>query len=713
MNYEDDELERMRARREQRRREAQRSGSRRESTGRSTLQGRTEIGREKSRTGSGADALRTGRSSAGRTVSAKNGSHRSGSYKKGDRQAAAKKRKRRLLLAEIAALLILIVVAIGCYFYQKTFGSLQKIEFNEEEVKNLDLSEEQLEVMKGYWNVACFGVDSRMENGKLNVGKGTNADVNLIASVNLETGEIRLVSAFRDTYLNVNDKNSYNKLNYAYAQGGPEQAVKALNKNLGLNITQYATFNWKAVADAINILGGVDIQLSENEFSWINAFITETVNETGIGSHQLTHAGDVHLDGVQAVAYGRLRLGDTDYARTERQRIILQKAFEKAKKADWATLNCIIETIMPQLATNISPTDLIPLARNITKYHIGETAGFPSARGEMNVGKLGDCVIPQTLEFNVRELHKFLFGDEDYQVPSNVKAYSDHIASVTGLSTEGKVIGHVPVDQGVNASSYIKRKQQKAAAAAESAAASKAAEETTQEETEESEETEPETDEDGNLIFVPETDENGDPIGELFDPEEFDDLDWENGWDDADESSGPAGSSRPASGLTPDGSSDKINSTDKINNSDKTNNSNKTNNSDKSSVFDKLGPNQSAVDPDANGPAAGAELETKTETKDGSSSGTVITKPGNLTDPSGSTVRPVESTQQPAKSTEASESTEKSGKTTNSPESAEKSGKTTESPEPSGKNTETAADSKVPAGGGVQTVQEGPIGPGA
>ena len=120
----------------------------------------------------------------------------------------------------------------------------------------------------------------------------------MIANINLETGEIRLVSVFRDSYLNINDKNSYNKINAAYAQGGPEQAVKALNKNLGLNITQYATFNWKAVADAINILGGVDVELSDAEFSWINAFITETVKETGIGSHQLTHAGNVHLDGI-------------------------------------------------------------------------------------------------------------------------------------------------------------------------------------------------------------------------------------------------------------------------------------------------------------------------------------------------------------------------------------------------------------------------------
>ena len=135
-------------------------------------------------------------------------------------------------------------------------------------------------------------------------------------------------------------------------------------------------------------------------------------------------------DGIQAVAYGRIRYSDTDYARTERQRIILQKAFDKAKNADWATLNCLIQTIMPQLATNVDITDLIPLARNIAKFHIGETAGFPAARGEQDVGKIGDCVIPQTLEYNVKELHKFLFDEEDYQVPSNEMCIRDSCGSV-------------------------------------------------------------------------------------------------------------------------------------------------------------------------------------------------------------------------------------------------------------------------------------------
>lgn len=316
------------------------------------------------------------------------------------------------------------------------------------------------------------------------MSRGSNTDVNIICNINRETGEIKLVSVFRDTYLNIDDKNNYNKINSAYARGGPEQAVKALNKNLDLGIDDFATFNWSAVAQGINLLGGVDIELSENEFSFINSFITETVKETGIYSTQLTHAGMNHLDGVQAVAYGRLRLGDTDFARTERQRIVLAQAFEKAKKADWATLNALIEVVFPNIATSIQVEDLVPILWDIKDFHLGETAGFPMARGDLDVGKIGDCVIPQTLESNVAELHQFLFGEENYQVSSAVAEYSQHISEATGMYNVGKSIGHVPTDGGISAARYReltgKGKSGVKQAASEAAEAATEAESTTE-----------------------------------------------------------------------------------------------------------------------------------------------------------------------------------------------------------------------------------------
>lgn len=537
MNYEDDELERMRARREGRGSRASQAGrssrgTSASSTSRRRVSSTVESTRSSQKRGADPDSssARSGYSGPKSAGSGKGSSGRRGSYYR----KSARRRKHMIIAAEIVVIILMILGGAFWYVYHRTFGSMQKVEFNEEQVKNVNLSQEQIDDMKGYMTVACFGVDSRSEHGKMNVGKGTNADVNMIANINLETGEIRLVSVFRDSYLNINDKNSYNKINAAYAQGGPEQAVKALNKNLGLNITQYATFNWKAVADAINILGGVDIELSDAEFSWINAFITETVKETGIASVPLTHSGNVHLDGIQAVAYGRIRYSDTDYARTERQRIILQKAFDKAKKADWATLNNLLQTITPQLATNIDIADLVPLARRITKFHIGETAGFPAARGEQDVGKIGDCVIPQTLEYNVKELHKFLFDEEDYQVPSNVREYSNHIAQVTGLTKNAKLIGHVPVDQGVSAQSFIKKRASRIAAQAAAEASAKKSAKSASEESDDESKDETKKGESESSIG----------LDEIFDPDE-DWIDWEEEESKSNSSKGPGTTTAP------------------------------------------------------------------------------------------------------------------------------------------------------------------------
>ena len=228
-------------------------------------------------------------------------------------------RLRRRIIAMIVAECFALAGIFGYAYFARRISLMPRPDVDKNNVKNEDLQVADIEKMKGYWLIAVFGVDSR--NGS--VGAGNQSDVNIICCVNQDTGEIKLVSVFRDTYLNINDEGRYSKFNEAYARGGPEQALKFLNKNLDLNITDYITFSWKAVAEGINILGGVDLEISKAEFRFINSFITETVNATGIGSYQLKSAGMNHLDGVQAVAYGRLRLMDTDFDRTERQRKII------------------------------------------------------------------------------------------------------------------------------------------------------------------------------------------------------------------------------------------------------------------------------------------------------------------------------------------------------------------------------------------------------
>lgn len=341
----------------------------------------------------------------------------------------------------------------------KKYNMIQRdSSFNIAKETNPNLNVEKVDNMKGYWTVALFGVDSRDDS----VGKGNNADVIIIANVNQENGQIKLVSIFRDSYLSLDDKGSYNKINQAYFLGGPEMAIKALNKNLDIQIDDYATFNWKAVADAINILGGVDVDLTKAEFYYINAYITETVEATGVGSHQLKHAGPNHLDGIQAVAYARLRKMDTDFARTERQRNIIEQCFNKLKAANFSVINNVMEVVFKQILTSITLNDMIPVAKNLSKYTIADTIGFPMQRGDANMGKKGDCVIPETLESNVIALHKFLFDEDNYQPSDMVKKISAKISADTGKYNEGKYIDHV----GTNGS-YIPKPTESPTKAAE------------------------------------------------------------------------------------------------------------------------------------------------------------------------------------------------------------------------------------------------------
>ena len=368
------------------------------------------------------------------------------------REKRKRLRKRRRIIVMIIAECFVLLFLCGYGFFARRWNMIQRVEdWVPEEVENPNFSVDlpQYQKQKGHWGIYIFGVDSRGSN----VGKDTNADVNMICDINHDTGEIRLVSVFRDSYLNIDDNGSYNKINRAYFDGGPSNAAKMLNKNLDLNISDFVTFSWKAVADGINLLGGVDMEISRAEFAYINSFITETVNATGVYSQHLKQPGMNHLDGVQAVAYGRLRLMDTDFARTERQRKVIQAAFEKAKKADLNTLNQLTLVLFPQVATSVDMQDIISLLGDVGKYYIGETGGFPFARGDANMGKKGACVIPQTLEGNVKELHQFLYGEDNYTPSDTVIKISAKIASDTGMYNQGVSIGHVSTAGGVMPSS--------------------------------------------------------------------------------------------------------------------------------------------------------------------------------------------------------------------------------------------------------------------
>ena len=360
------------------------------------------------------------KTSSAKTASAKGS--RGGAKKK-----AARKKKRMMIFGiEIAVILILV---LGFWVVSK-LDKLQKPKVDPEKVEvNDTIQESTLESMKGYTTVALFGLDTR-QAGQL--GSGNRSDTVIIASINNDTKEVKLVSVYRDTYLDLTN-GKFNKCNGAYSAGGPQQAMSMLNKNLDLDIQYYISVDFAAMTKAIDLLGGIDIDVDDAEIEHLNNYIVETSEGTGVKTTPLTKTGLQTLDGVQATSYCRIRYtaGD-DFKRTERQREVIMQIVSKAKTMDISQVNDIIDAVFPLAATNYTNDELLAMAPQLLTYDIVDTTGFPFDKAAATVKGKGSCVIPVNLEENVKQLHEYLFGTTDYQPSDEVKAISSQITTETG-----------------------------------------------------------------------------------------------------------------------------------------------------------------------------------------------------------------------------------------------------------------------------------------
>lgn len=355
------------------------------------------------------------------------------------RHEVNKKLKKQINIALIALMFVVESFTLGGIYVvgrvQRKIDEKEIIPIAKEKVIPDDLPEDTIKMMEGYKTIYLFGLDSR--TGSLS--KGSNADVIMVANLNLETGDAQLFSIYRDDYLKVSKtKYGYDKINSAYRIGGPEQAIKDLNDNLDLSVTEYFAFNWKSVADGINLLGGVDIDIKQNEYKYMNAFIHETCKALGgedgknPAAHYIKSVGMQHLNGIQAVAYGRLRLMDSDYRRTERQKEIIAQCLEKAKTKNVNELTAIAEYILPQVAFEFDTKELISIIRIAKNIKLTETGSIPKLDNikQTYMGPSNDCVVPLNLEKAVKELHKSLFATEDYTPSSRVHSYSVRITEL-------------------------------------------------------------------------------------------------------------------------------------------------------------------------------------------------------------------------------------------------------------------------------------------
>lgn len=325
------------------------------------------------------------------------------------------KKKRKGLKAFgiiVLVLIIILVLIIGStfWFVNKKLSKMQKIDIDE---NNLNVSAQAEEQLADYRNIAIFGIDSREDT----YSKGNRSDCIIIASINNKTKEVKLVSVYRDTYVQI-EGHGLDKITHAYSYGEAPLAIKTLNTNLDLNIKEFVTVNFDAVKEIIDDIGGIQMNITSEEVPHIAG---------------IKKAGTYNLTGEQALAYARIRYATGgDYKRTERMRDVLTAVVNKVKTFNISQLNTLVDQVLPRVYTNITASDIFALLPSATSFKITESIGWPyETKGKTMDRWYG---IPITLESNVTKLQQEVFGNTNYTPSETVKQISDDIVAKTGYS---------------------------------------------------------------------------------------------------------------------------------------------------------------------------------------------------------------------------------------------------------------------------------------
>lgn len=304
-----------------------------------------------------------------------------------------KKRSKVVLWILGVVISILLVTIGGIYSYgNHLFNKIEKIEIDKSDVGIKDEVEEKLSAYSdSVINIALFGIDA--EDG--GVGR---SDSIIIATIDTTHKKLKLISIMRDSYVTI-EGHGDDKINHAYAFGGPQLAIKTLNENFDLNIDDFVAVNFTTLPKIIDMLGGVTIDITSEEVSHIPGIDT---------------AGTYTLTGEQALAYSRIRYASGgDYVRTDRQRTVLSKVFEKVLSINFTQYPSLLSEILPMVQTNLDYSEILNLGNEVLKMGVTtlEQERFP--RDGYCEGKMIDKIYYLTFdkENTVQQLHDYIFED--------------------------------------------------------------------------------------------------------------------------------------------------------------------------------------------------------------------------------------------------------------------------------------------------------------
>lgn len=330
------------------------------------------------------------------------------------------KKKKLIILLSIIILLI-VSIFIGLNIYVDSI--ISRVEEGETiHTEDAEIAQEVLEreEVKDIENIALFGVDN--SGAKYNEER---SDAMKIISLNKTDKTIAITSVERDVVVYIpGDYQKYGHFNWAYWFGGPKLAVQTLNYNLDLDITKYVTFTFGAVEDLVDLLGGIDVELTGNEAATV-----------GIGSY----AGTYTLNGKQALSYSRIRKLDSDFTRMERQNYVIQAVMNKLKNQDILTIMNIVNEMLPSINTNLTVNEIKDYITSLLSYDLGNIEQYKEPSGEYNdiqtCPGLGGYIV-RSYSGMVENLHKNIYKVDSYEVSRRVKDNEERIYSTYGEFTK-------------------------------------------------------------------------------------------------------------------------------------------------------------------------------------------------------------------------------------------------------------------------------------
>lgn len=344
------------------------------------------------------------------------------------------KKKKRIWPKVLVVLLVLIgVCAAGAYYFIDT--QLSKFDYVETDYEEFGIDEGVAEKLDGYRNIAILGTDERQGESE----DTARTDAIIIATVNESTGDITLTSIMRDSYLLMDSRygeSILDKATHAHAFGGPVNTCKMLNQSLDLNISEFLVMDWVSVADTVDALGGITIDVQENELADLNKWGPETAANTGREWTEITSTGEQRLDGVQAATYCRIRkTSGGDPGRTERMKKVVMAVLAEAKSHP-TKITSVTDSVLPEIRTNMNTSAFTSLIPKLLDFNISKSVGYPFNYwgGIMDDGIW--YAVPTTLEENNARLHEEVFGDTDYQMSNKAAEINQKIINETGI-TEG------------------------------------------------------------------------------------------------------------------------------------------------------------------------------------------------------------------------------------------------------------------------------------